>query len=76
MATSPQVAAILNVTPNHLDRHKTMEAYTSAKARVLAFQTERDVAVLGREDAVAWSLREQAQGQVLSFGLEIPDELQ
>ena len=31
MTRSPQVAAILNITPNHLDRHGTMEAYTAAK---------------------------------------------
>ena len=39
MTRSPQVAAILNITPNHLDRHGTMAAYTAAKARILAFQT-------------------------------------
>ncbi|NIS79083.1 MAG: UDP-N-acetylmuramoyl-L-alanine--D-glutamate ligase [Anaerolineales bacterium] len=73
MQASPQIAAILNVTPNHLDRHKTMEAYTSAKARILAFQSEQDVAVLGHEDDVAWSLRHEARGEVLSFGWESPE---
>lgn len=34
MTVSPTIAAILNVTPNHLDRHGTMEAYSAAKARV------------------------------------------
>ncbi len=38
MTRSPQVAAVLNITPNHLDRHGTMAAYTAAKARILAFQ--------------------------------------
>ena len=33
MSLSPHVAAVLNITPNHLDRHATMEAYTAAKAR-------------------------------------------
>ncbi|HLO33451.1 MAG TPA: Mur ligase family protein, partial [Anaerolineales bacterium] len=50
MTVSPIVAAILNITPNHLDRHGTMEAYTAAKARLLDFQTDKDIAVLGRDD--------------------------
>ena len=45
MSISPNVAAILNVTPNHLDRHGTMEAYTAAKARILEFQSKEDVAI-------------------------------
>jgi UDP-N-acetylmuramoylalanine--D-glutamate ligase len=73
MQSSPQVAAILNVTPNHLDRHVTMQAYLNAKSQILAFQSHTDMAVLGRDDANAWSLREQARGKVLSFGLsELP----
>ncbi|MCK7483318.1 MAG: Mur ligase family protein [Candidatus Moduliflexus flocculans] len=39
MTISPNVAAILNITPNHLDRHGTMEAYAAAKARILEFQS-------------------------------------
>ena len=39
MTISPNVAAVLNITPNHLDRHGTMEAYTAAKARILEFQS-------------------------------------
>jgi UDP-N-acetylmuramoylalanine--D-glutamate ligase len=69
MNISPNVAAILNITPNHLDRHGTMEAYTAAKARILDFQTKEDVAVLGRDDPGAWSLRERVKGRLLSFGL-------
>jgi len=48
MTRSPQVAVILNITPNHLDRHGTMQAYTAAKARILQFQSPDDTAVLGR----------------------------
>ena len=68
MTRSPQVAAILNITPNHLDRHGTMEAYTAAKARILAFQSPLDRAVLGRDDPGAWSLADQVKGQLFSFG--------
>jgi UDP-N-acetylmuramoylalanine--D-glutamate ligase len=51
-AKSPQVAAALNVTPNHLDRHPSMAHYTAAKASLLRWQQPQDVAVLGADDAV------------------------
>jgi UDP-N-acetylmuramoylalanine--D-glutamate ligase len=69
MTLSPNVAAVLNVTPNHLDRHGTMEAYTAAKRRLLDFQTPDDIAILGRDDPGAWGLRGQVKGRMLSFGL-------
>jgi UDP-N-acetylmuramoylalanine--D-glutamate ligase len=43
---SPHIAAILNITPNHLDRHLSMEAYIEAKLNILRFQQSGDVAVL------------------------------
>ena len=74
MSLSPQVAAVLNVTPNHLDRHATMEDYTAAKARILDFQTPSSAAVLGRDDPGAWSLKDRVRGRLLSFGLSaLPD---
>jgi len=73
MTRSPQVAAVLNITPNHLDRHGTMDAYREAKARILAFQSPGGVAVLGRDDPGAWSLAGRVRGRLLSFGLsELP----
>ena len=69
MTRSPQVAAVLNITPNHLDRHGTMEAYTAAKARILDFQRGDDVAVLGWEDPGARALQSHVQGRLLAFGL-------
>jgi len=74
MHTAPQVAAVLNITPNHLDRHGTVEAYTAAKARLVAFQKPDDVAVLGWEDAGAWGLRPQVRGRLLVFGFAPPPE--
>jgi UDP-N-acetylmuramoylalanine--D-glutamate ligase len=68
MTISPKIAAVLNVTPNHLDRHGTMEAYTAAKKRILDFQTEADVAVLGRDDLGSWALRTGVRGRLVSFG--------
>ena len=74
MTISPNVAAILNVTPNHLDRHGTMEAYTAAKRRILEFQSETDAAVLGRDDKGAWSLRNKVRGKLYAFSLNELEE--
>ena len=46
----PRVGAILNITPDHLDRHLTMENYTMAKARIFMNQGPRDFAVLNYDD--------------------------
>jgi UDP-N-acetylmuramoylalanine--D-glutamate ligase len=74
MTISPNISAILNITPNHLDRHGTMEAYTNAKARILEFQTAQDTAILGHEDKGAWSLRDKVKGKLLTFSLHDLDE--
>lgn len=46
----PVVSAILNVTPDHLNRHYTMEAYSQAKERIAANQTEENICVLNYEN--------------------------
>jgi len=76
MTISPNVAALLNVTPNHLDRHGTMEAYTAAKARILEFQSREDIAILSRDDKGAWNLRNKVQGRLYTFsGRELNEGL-
>lgn len=72
MTASPHVAAILNITPNHLDRHKTMEAYTEAKARILDDQLVGDFAVLGRDDPVASGLAGRVQAELVYFSGQVP----
>lgn len=67
MTVSPNIGAVLNVTPNHLDRHGTMEAYAQAKAHILLHQKPRDVAVLGRDDSVAGAFEQIAPGDVVWF---------
>lgn len=74
MTISPNIAAILNITPNHLDRHGTMEAYTNAKARILEFQSDKDTAILGRDDKGAWSLKSKTKGNLLTFSLQDLEE--
>lgn len=70
MTRSPQVAAVLNVTPNHLDRHSTLADYAAAKARILDYQGAADIAVLGWDDALAARLRSRAAGSCWGFGLQ------
>ncbi|MEA4908870.1 MAG: UDP-N-acetylmuramoyl-L-alanine--D-glutamate ligase [Chloroflexi bacterium] len=74
MSLSPQVAAVLNVTPNHLDRHGTLEAYTAAKRRILDFQAPQNVAVLCHEDPGAWALAGAVRGGLSSFGFSQPPQ--
>ena len=69
---SVDIACVLNITPNHLDRHPTMEAYTAAKRRILEFQSESAAAVLGRDDPGSWGLMDQVRGKKYSFGRERP----
>ncbi len=68
MSISPDIAAVLNITPNHLDRHGTMESYTAAKKRIIDFQEPQDMAILCRDDPGSWALLSSIKGKVLSFG--------
>jgi len=69
---SPPLAAVLNITPNHLDRHRTMEAYIAAKAEILNHQRPGDLAVLNWDDPVTRQMGQQiaAPRRVLWFSLE------
>ncbi|MCP4423715.1 MAG: UDP-N-acetylmuramoyl-L-alanine--D-glutamate ligase [Chloroflexi bacterium] len=67
---SPPVAAVLNITPNHLDRHRTMTAYANAKANILRHQTERGTAVLSADDRGAMLLKSLVKGRLRLFSLE------
>ena len=68
MTSSPNVAVILNITPNHLDRHKTMENYITAKAQLVKYQSPNDCAILGRDDLAAWALAGDIRSHLFSFG--------
>lgn len=74
MTISPQIAAVLNITPNHLDRHRTMDSYISAKTRILKYQSSDDWAVLGKEDLGSRGLIEYVSGSLVSFGLKEPPQ--
>ena len=70
MTVSSKIAALLNLTPDHLDRHGSMQAYIDAKARILTNQDEGDTAVIGYDDPRTWDLSKAAKGRVIAFGLE------
>jgi UDP-N-acetylmuramoylalanine--D-glutamate ligase len=53
LAFAPEAAVLLNITPDHLDRHGTMEAYRAAKLQVFARQKEGDIAVVPAQAAEA-----------------------
>jgi len=63
----PKIAVILNVTPDHLDRHGSMENYTSAKARVFENQTSDDFAVLNLDNDVAAQMSKGLKPKVFWF---------
>lgn len=70
----PRIAVLLNLTEDHLDRYPDFAAYCAAKEKIFAAQTQDDVAVLNRDDARVWALREQIAAPVVSFGFaEVPD---
>src|ERR1700733_9795348 len=63
----PKVAVVLNVTPDHLDRHRTFEAYVNAKARMFENQRGDDFAVLNEDDATCVAMAVRTKGQVFWF---------
>jgi UDP-N-acetylmuramoylalanine--D-glutamate ligase len=69
MTISPQYAMVLNITPNHLDRHGTMEANTAAKANIVLHQSESDTAVLSKDDAGSRNLEGSVIGDLVSFSM-------
>jgi len=70
----PRVAVVLNVAPDHLDRHRTFERYVRAKARIFANQTSADCAVLNADDPATAPLASQTRARVLWFSRLTPLE--
>jgi UDP-N-acetylmuramoylalanine--D-glutamate ligase len=66
----PWIAVLLNVSPDHLDRHASLEEYGAAKARVFANQTAEDWAVVNADDPAALALAKDARARRFDFGLE------
>ncbi len=70
LAFAPEAAVLLNITPDHLDRHGTIEAYREAKLRAFARQGEGDVAVLpsAQESAPAGGPMDGRRARLVRFG--------
>ena len=63
----PVVSAILNITPDHLNRHHTMECYIETKEKIALNQTKDDVCVLNFDDAVTRDFADYCNASVLYF---------
>jgi UDP-N-acetylmuramoylalanine--D-glutamate ligase len=70
----PTVSVLLNITPDHLDRHKTMENYAAAKARIFENQTAADFFIVNRDDPVSWELAARCKAAVFPFSRRLPLE--
>src|SRR5262249_44368664 len=68
----PWVAVLLNLSPDHLDRHASFEEYASAKARIFANQTTSDWAIVNVDDPASIALARDARSQRFDFALEAP----
>jgi UDP-N-acetylmuramoylalanine--D-glutamate ligase len=67
---SPPIAAVLNITPNHLDRHKSMAVYSDAKANILRYQNGNGIAVLSADDPGSLALAPLVRGRLRFFSLK------
>jgi UDP-N-acetylmuramoylalanine--D-glutamate ligase len=63
----PRISVILNITPDHLDRHKNFANYVNAKARIFENQDGRDFTVLNADDATTAGLADRTRGQLFWF---------
>jgi len=67
---SPPIAAVLNITPNHLDRHKSMAVYSDAKANILRYQSDGGIAVLSADDPGSIALAPLARSRLRLFSIK------
>jgi UDP-N-acetylmuramoylalanine--D-glutamate ligase len=66
------IALLLNLSPNHLDRHGSMEAYLAAKQQIFAYQGSEDIAILNADDPRLRPLAAELHSQLRFFSLEHP----
>ncbi|MDE6357662.1 MAG: UDP-N-acetylmuramoyl-L-alanine--D-glutamate ligase, partial [Eubacteriales bacterium] len=66
----PKVSAVLNISPDHLNRHKTMENYILAKERIFENQTDSDFLILNYEDKICKEMANKTKANVLYFSSE------
>ncbi|WP_053956891.1 UDP-N-acetylmuramoyl-L-alanine--D-glutamate ligase [Inediibacterium massiliense] len=67
----PKIAAILNITPDHLNRHKTMGNYINAKANIFKNQNKDDILILNLDNSTTYDLKEIAKSKVIPFSRKL-----
>ena len=70
MEVSPNISVITNITPNHLDIHKSYEEYIESKKNIFKFQNEDDILVLSYNDEIVKNFEKEAKGKVVFFSKE------
>jgi UDP-N-acetylmuramoylalanine--D-glutamate ligase len=70
----PSIALLLNLSPDHLDRYDSYEAYIAAKTRLLDLQQEGDVCILNADDSVVRGLSSRSKATIYLFTLGPPPE--
>ena len=63
----PHISAVLNITPDHLNRHKTMDVYIAMKERVFAKQTKDDFCILNYKDEVCRKMADKTEAKIFFF---------
>ena len=63
----PHISALLNITPDHMDRHHTMENYAAAKGLIYKNQTKKDYFIVNRDEPQSWKLAGQCPATVVPF---------
>jgi UDP-N-acetylmuramoylalanine--D-glutamate ligase len=71
----PWIAALLNFSPDHLDRHPDEASYAAAKVRIFANQTAQDWAVVNADSPEAMQMAHNVRARVVTFGLEEPADI-
>ncbi|MFH1540518.1 MAG: UDP-N-acetylmuramoyl-L-alanine--D-glutamate ligase [Elusimicrobiota bacterium] len=67
---SPHISAILNITPDHLHRHKTMENYINAKSKIFINQKKNDFCILNKDDQLCLELSKKCNSKIKFFSAE------
>ena len=72
---APDVAVLLNITPDHLDRHGTMEDYAAAKRRIARNQTPDQTLIVNQDDSACLAATREARARLAFFSLDRPVEV-
>ena len=67
MQSSPHISVITNISPNHLDIHKSYEEYIEAKKNIFKYQNEDDILVINYDNTITKDFKIEAKGKVIFF---------